>query len=242
MVQVARLRAIAVRRAVVAPARDAEALDVAGEAVDQVVADEQVEPAVAVVVEERRRDAPAARVADAGGFRHVGERAVAVVAEKHGARESRAIQVHEAVVVEVARRDAHAIRPQANPALGSDIREPDRVRAVGVRDGIVSEQSVASPLGRPVGSQQVPLRDVDVEVAVVVVVEEADARRHDLRVVEAARHAVDVREVEAGRLGDVRKPLRSRGRYRALRRCRATGEPKQKSQNPERPNRHECQL
>ena len=52
------------------------------------------------------------------------------------------------------------------------------------------------------------LHQVDVEVAVVVVVEQGDAGRHDLRVVPLARHAVEVDEVEAGLFGALDEPLR----------------------------------
>ena len=87
VIQPVRLRAIAVRRAVVVLPGHRQAVDVAVDAVEQVVADEEIEPAVAVVVDERRRHAPAVGIADAGLRGDVGERAVAVVVQQHRARE-----------------------------------------------------------------------------------------------------------------------------------------------------------
>jgi hypothetical protein len=47
------------------------------------------------------------------------------------------------------------------------------------------------------GTEHLPLHDVDVEVAVVVDIDQADAGSHDLRVVELPRHAVEVGERQA---------------------------------------------
>src|SRR6185369_5273992 len=56
--------------------------------------------------------------------------------------------------------------------------------------------------------------DEDVEVAVVVVVEQRDARRHDLRVVELAGHPVEMHEVEAALLRAFSEEF-GRGRVRS---------------------------
>ncbi len=57
------------------------------------------------------------------------------------------------------------------------------------------------------GSEHLTLHEEHVEVAVVVVVEQADARRHDLGVVELAGHAVEVHEVQAGIGCPIREPF-----------------------------------
>ena len=55
-------------------------------------------------------------------------------------------------------------------------------------------------------SEHLPLNEVHVEVAVVVVVEQRDARRDDLGVVEPPGHAVDMDEVETGLLRPIDEP------------------------------------
>ena len=59
-------------------------------------------------------------------------------------------------------------------------------------------------------AEHVALNDEDVEVAVVVEVQQRDARRHDFRVVEVAGHAVEVGEVQARFIGAIDEPLRRR--------------------------------
>ena len=71
-----------------------------------------------------------------------------------------------------------------------------RARAVGLNREIVSIQPSAERqrarrddglTDRLTGAQHLPLREVDVEVAVVVVVEERDAAAHHLGEIEVAR-------------------------------------------------------
>jgi hypothetical protein len=56
--------------------------------------------------------------------------------------------------------------------------------------------------------QHPALHDEDVEVAVVVVVEQCDARCHELGVEELAGHAVEMDECQARCFGAFREPLR----------------------------------
>ena len=76
--------------------------------------DEQIQPAVAVDVDERRRHAPA-RVACPADRGHIGEGAVAVVLEQLVVAELCDVQVDAAVVVEVAGRDAHSVAVASMP-------------------------------------------------------------------------------------------------------------------------------
>src|SRR5262249_56252989 len=105
------LRPVRVRRAVVGPARQAETGCVGLDAVGDVVADEQIQPAVAVVVDEGCGNTPSAfaRAATASELRrdrlrpktaigYIGERAVAVVAEELIAAEVGQVDVDAAVV------------------------------------------------------------------------------------------------------------------------------------------------
>src|SRR5262245_23014772 len=85
-----------------------------------VVHHEQVEPAVIVVVEPARRDRPwlgAPLAIRAGSPRDVFECAVPPVAEQQVSVDSRHEQIRPAVVIEIPRRDSHAVSlaPNAGP-------------------------------------------------------------------------------------------------------------------------------
>ena len=97
------------------------------------------------------------------------------------------------------------------------IGEVQRARAVRVDLQIISEQPAAQHraiTGRKqraidrLGSEHLSLDDEHVQIAVVVIIEQRHAWRHDLRVVELARHAVEVREHQPGLRSDVSKPGR----------------------------------
>ena len=87
-----------------------------------VVGDEQVEPAVAVVVGERRTGRPS-RIADARLRGDVRERAVAVVAIQPVRAEAGDVQIVPAVVVEVGGDGAHAPPGVADARLVGDVDE-----------------------------------------------------------------------------------------------------------------------
>src|SRR5262249_10602087 len=139
---VTRLLAVTVGRTVVAAPRHAFALNVAGDTIYKVVAHEEVEPAVAVVIKKRRRYTPSAGISGTAFLRDVGKRAVPVVAEQHCPIQPRAIDVDEAVVIEVADRHAHAVRAYVDAGLISDVGEVNCPRAVGVDDQVVSKEVI----------------------------------------------------------------------------------------------------
>ena len=60
---------------------------------------------------------------------------------------------------------------------------------------------------RPLRGKHPPLREIDVEVAVVVVVEERNAAREHLGEVELARHAVEVGKGQTGLGGAIDEPV-----------------------------------
>ena len=100
-----------------------------------------------------------------------------------------------------------------DPARGRDVGEAQRARAVCGNLQIVAKQvAVEGPHGlgfrraERLLPQHLILDDEDVEVAVVVVVEQSNAGRHDLRVIELAGHAVEVGEVEASLFRAIREP------------------------------------
>ena len=63
-------------------------------------------------------------------------------------------------------------------------------------------------------AEHLTLHQVDVEIAVVVVVEQPHARAHDLRVVQLSRHPVEVHEIDPRRFGPIDEPLAGRWRGR----------------------------
>jgi hypothetical protein len=73
-----------------------------------------------------------------------------------------------------------------------------------------------------IGPESLALRDVDVEVAIVVVIEKRHAGRQDLRIVELPRRAVEVHEVQTGFLRAVGEPVLA-SRCGAVCRCRRGG-------------------
>src|SRR5262249_20599853 len=95
--------------------------------------DEEIGPAVAVIVEERRRRAPAG-VAGAGPGRDIAEGAIAIVVPQLVLVEVHEIQVDETIAVIVAGCDAHAVAARSRqPALCRDIGEVQRARAGSLR-------------------------------------------------------------------------------------------------------------
>ena len=233
--QAVRRRPVGARQAVVHLSPFGQAGLVRGQGEVEVVHDEQVEIEVAVVVGGRRRDAPA-RVAGAARLGPVAERAVALVAPELVPAQVQDVEVHPAVVVEVGRHHAHAVAEGRDAALLGDVDEADRGAAIGelqvVAVQAVPRRPVAGPgggRGRPVSfvPQEIALDQVEVEIAVVVVVEERRAGADHLRIVEAPAHAVPVPEVEAGAPGGVGEPDFALSRPRGAgqgRRCDRNGD------------------
>ena len=86
-------------------------------------------------------------------------------------------------------------------SVNRSVRVPSASTARSLRNSRPFERPLRREqrVGQRLRAEHLPLHQVDVEVAVVVVVEQRDAGRHDLRVVELAGHAVEVDEVETGR-------------------------------------------
>ena len=211
-VQPVRLSRTHLRRAVVRRSGRRIALPVRFLGVVQVVPDEQIEPAVAVVVEEGGGNAPPG-TGGAGLGRDVGERPVPLVPVHLVGPEPRQVEVDRAVVVVVAGGHAHAVAARGDARLVRHVPEPQPALPAGPRLEIVAIQPVARrlPRGRRQEWIAVPepsaLHQVDVEVAVVVVVEQAHPGAHHLGLVEPAAHPVDVDEVEPRLRGAVDEPV-----------------------------------
>ena len=170
-----------------------------------IVADVQVEPAVGVVVEEDGRHAEPA-VVDSGGLRGVLEGPVSVqgtapeVTEEPVRAQVRQVEVDPAVPVVVGRGDSDVVARLVESNLGRDIGEAE-FSGLGET---VPEQAVGRldrrrrKDGLPVlvAVEGASLPQVDVEIAVVVVVEEGDSGAHHFGGVELSGHAVEVDEVD----------------------------------------------
>ena len=216
-VQVIRRAAVGLRRAIVAGVGQGAALDAVLQRVVDVVADVEVEPAVAVVVDEGGRDAEAGGRAQTALGRRLPERAVAAVQVERVRAEVGQEEIRPAVVVHVPGGHAEPVAVRLDPARRGHVGEPEAARAVRAdRQVVAVEPAPERPrprrrdervAGGQLRVQHPALDQIGVEVAVVVVVEQPDARGDELRVVETAGRTVEVEEVEAGGGRLVGEPL-----------------------------------
>ena len=161
-----------------------------------IVGDEEVGVAVAVVVAEDGAGGPAFVDVEAGRFGDVGEGAVAVVAIEDDAAEAGDDEVGAAVVVEVADGGAHGPAGIADAGFVGDVGEGAVV--------VVVVEGAAGFLAVEGHGDAGRVGEVDVGVAVAVVVDEGDAATHgfdDVFLVGAG----EVLEVDVGGGGDVDK-------------------------------------
>ncbi len=97
------------------------------------------------------------------------------------------------------------------PLDSRHVGEPHRPGAIRLDNEVVAVQTIAGHLGRryqrSASPERRPLHEKRVQVAVVVVVEERRAWRHDLRLVKPAGHAVEVHEIEAKLASAVGEPV-----------------------------------
>ena len=162
-----------------------------------VARDEEVEAPVAVHVRDGRARVPAGRV-DPRRLRALRERAVAVVPEDGVVGVPARVvpgggddEVGRAVAVEVARDAAAAAHRETRARLSRDVHEP----AVHVVEQAAPREPATGGVRGDVGVR-VRVHDVEVEPAVAVVVEPAEAAAHHRRLVaghaEAERALADV--------------------------------------------------
>ena len=163
---------------------------------DDVVRDEQVQPAIVVVIQPAGRYRPHAaelRVGsgDAGLRGDVGEAAVAEVAVEGVALHAGDEDIGVAVVVEVADGDGRGIAFAGEARLGGDVGE----RHVAV---IAKQAVIEFGAGLAEAGNGGAIGEEDVGAAVVVVVENGDAAGREFDLVELARGAVAQFESQAG--------------------------------------------
>jgi DNA-binding response OmpR family regulator len=139
----------------------------------RVAGDEQIEPAVAVVIAKARARRPAAVAGDAHLLGDVGERAIAVVAIQPVLAEVRDEEIDAAVVVEIARGDAEALTArdgESDKVLGLEsgaddyLTKPFGIREMMARVGAIMRRSrragVERRLHREGAGARVDARDV----------------------------------------------------------------------------------
>ena len=158
---------------------------------DEVMADVKVEVAVVVQVGEGGRGGPVAIAAEAGAIGDILEGPVASVAVKGVRSPAGDEEVGTAVVVEVA--DGHAMAV-------TSLHPGDAGPFGGVFKcavAAVAEQPVAGRRSAGIGRESTALDDVDVEPAVAVVVQQADAAGRGLGKLPERRPAVIEDEPQA---------------------------------------------
>ncbi len=131
------------------------------------LADEQIEPAVVVVIEPDRAGTPAWS-RDTRFLRHVGEGAVAIVVIEDAASVLRNVEVWEAISVVIPHRNTHAI---ATPSHAGFLRHVGECAVA-----IVAIQRVAQGMRRLVEIAFAAVDEVNVHPAVIVVIEEGTSR------------------------------------------------------------------
>ena len=152
----------------------------------EVVANEEIEVAVPVVIEKRTTGAPAnLRLAQPGLMRDIGKRAISVVTKKNVVSPETAKQVVPPIVVVVADTDAGLPAGAAQSRFLRDIGK----RAIAI---VLVQMRNRRLSRRPMGIEPVSIRKVDVQPAVVVIVKERQPASLGLNdgplVVDAAPH------------------------------------------------------
>ena len=196
----------------------AEAAALIAETVGDVLAHEQIEQSVPVVIEECGAGGEAG-VADAGGAGHVGEGAIAVVMVENAAAEAGDEQVLVAIGVVIA--NGAADRVELLSAAGAvDAGLVGHVLEAMAAE--VAEEAVAQRRPAMVTRQRRSLYQVGVQPAVTIRVEQGAAAAGKLRIVAAARAAVVADEADAPARRLIHKPWneRRRGSGETQSRCR----------------------
>ena len=179
---------------------------VTGTAIEiDVVNHREIEQTVPIVIDECGAGGPAGR-SHSGARGYVRKRAVSIVVIKNVVAVIGDIEIDVAVVVVVAGRHAHAFIGVAHAGRFGDIGEGQFAASV----EIIAEQAVAGFPARRHGHQRLALRSsgialdqINVHIAVVVVVDQRGARSHHFGKKHLARGAGILPEVDPGLFGDI---------------------------------------
>ena len=157
---------------------------------------EQIEPPVAVVVEERRARAPGGNVGPLAAVTSVNVPSPRLRNMRLAAEEGH-VEIDPAVVVDVAGGGAHAVADDGETAALGHVGEPQSPIAVQPEIVAIQPASRRTTSRACAGRQRRSLNREHIEIAVVVVVEDCAAAADDLRQEQLTGGAVDVGEVEA---------------------------------------------
>src|SRR5208337_4220668 len=166
----------------------------------------EVQPSVVVVVEEGRsgvKSGPEFRGAHARLVRHVGEGAVTVIVIKDVFSVLCDVQVGESIVVIVSPDAAQAVSGAGDARLLRDVGE--RPITIVVEEGVAGGESAIVQIASA--------DDIEVHVAVAIIVRRTNSGTGLLQDGGGAVAALEMDKVNSGRLGNVRE-LHHRGRRR----------------------------
>ena len=165
-----------------------------------IVRDEQIRPSIAVIVTEGSAGRPTVVAAQSSLLGDIRKRAVAIVAVENDSAEAGHQQIRTAIIVVVADSCAHCPAGIANAGLVRDVRE----RAIVI---VVVERTLRLLPGQR-HLHACGVREVDIRIAVLVVIDQRYAAAHRLDDVAriGRRHVV---EVNAGAGGDIHQLRRS---------------------------------
>ena len=174
----------------------------------------QILPAVLVVIKKNGAGTPA-RIIDASRRSDVTEAAIAVVEQQLVVIQIHHVEIWKTVIVDIAGCHTHAISSAKLARFLRHIGETNQRLSIIAGPGVVSVQAVAQGQRVPgwkqcvinlfAGTQRGALDDIDVQVAIAVVIEKGAAGTDDLRKVDFARHAVEMKKVYAAFAGDIDK-------------------------------------
>ena len=159
-----------------------------------VVGDEQIEAAVAIVIEPEGGGAESLTAAEPGAIGHVGESAIAVVLEKPVLADCGDVEIGISVVVEIACCHAHAIHLDVEAGAARDFGK----RAVAIV-AVERKSRAAGLVTGPIGA----VDEENVLPAVFVEIENSDAWAEGFGKVFAAESTAVVDEADSGVGGDV---------------------------------------
>ena len=153
-------------------------------------ADEQIEPAIIVVVEPDGAGSPS-RCGDACFCCDIGKRTIPVVVIKDAVWILRKVDVRKAIAIVVADGNSHAIGIARYTGFLRDIGE----RAI----AIIVVQRITQRLRRLIEIARSAVHQIDIHPAVVVVVEKGAAGAHGFRKMRQRRTSIDMRPADTAR-------------------------------------------
>ncbi len=164
-----------------------------------IVRHDQIEFAVAIVIDPDSAGRELVRTPEPRGFGHVRKRAVAVVVEEMALADSSNKDVVEAIVVVVADRDAHPKKRNVQARPARHVGEgPVVIIVVKLQRGRAAFGAMGWMAGPVLAVDQ-----QDVRESVVVVIDEGAAGTHGFRKPLLSEGSVVVGEMDAGLRGDV---------------------------------------